>query len=936
MRSEIELSKATTSLWGKLTNKDGKREWLPLWIHLVDTAEIMEFLWKQWIPEGTKQIIVRGIDEKQNFSENREEIARRVAVFLAATHDMGKASPCFQYKAKDIGFGDILLQIEGHGLLTSDISKNDSFPHALLSQEIVEKRGLDRSYAVVLGGHHGIPPEKDKLGHAKRYSNTTGIESKEWEDIHDELILCALQHSGLQCIPNGKLSMEAQVVLSGLLIMADWIASGDGFSLFSADFLHKMPVPEYERALGAWDELNLPPHWEISDEWKNKDLYSERFHINTPRPVQESVAEIVAVAENPGIIIVEAPMGEGKTEAALVAAEILADKHKKSGIYFALPTQATSDGVFGRINNWVEKQVEVGKESKSIFLAHGKAGINEDYQGIKMRSNIYDYENPLEQEDVIVHDWTKGKKKGLLSDFAVGTIDQILMCGLKQKHLALRHLGIANKVVIIDECHAYDAYMSSYLTQVLAWLGAYKVPVIILSATLPCSKRKQLVEAYIPNCETKNGSEWMESEAYPLITLNDGNGIKQKTPKKSKRKQHIRINQLDESKLENTLNDLLVDGGCVGIIRNTVANAQETAKKLREYFGKEVEVRLLHARFISEHRVNQEKEVRNMLGPPKEVSEEKRPNKLIVIGTQVMEQSLDVDFDMLFTDICPMDLLLQRIGRLHRHDRKRPRPKNFENAICFVMGINSCTDFENGSERVYGKYFLMKTYALLPNSLDLPEDISKLVQKAYENKYEELVLQELVNKSADRRDCMKKYEEAKVEYARIIDEKMKKALTYQINKPNSKKNLVDWLNAGLQGDASGKRGEATVRDIDGSLEVLVIRRKRDGKLYTLPGLKTYADYEIERNGDISDAVAKVIACCSLSLPGVLTKFYVIDKVISELEKMIGENGIKNWYASHWLAGELFLILDEDFRISLCGYTLEYSENYGLQIKKEEG
>ena len=937
--NEFQLSKATQSLWGKLSDPEGERKWLPLFMHLCDTSEIAGFLWDEWLPKGTKQIIASGIDLQLNSCVDEMNYAKQVAVFLAGSHDIGKASPAFQCKAKDNKYSEIVAQVEAQGLSIYSGQKMESFQHALLSQRILEKRGLDRSFAVVLGGHHGRPPdEKKDLERADRFSKSSGIGNKDWDIVHDELIAHSLQLADLECIPKGKLSVEAQVILTGFLIMADWIASGEGFPLFSVDFLYRMPQPDSDRSLDAWDELQLPRLWKVLNEWKNGSLYEKRFQINTARPVQDSLASVIMNSDHPGIVVLEAPMGEGKTEAALVAAEIMANKHQKSGVYFALPTQATSDGIFKRINKWVEQIVNVDGDSKSIFLAHGKAGFNEDYAGIKMRSNAFDYDL-WEREDVIVNEWTSGRKKGLLSDFVVGTVDQILMCGLKQKHLALRHLGIANKVVIIDECHAYDAYMSSYLFLVLKWLGAYQVPVIILSATLPSSKRKHLVEAYMQNESLGNEETWTKCEDYPLITWSDRGVVKQINPENSGREQYVEIRQLDCENLACTLKNLLIEGGCVGIIRNTVKAAQETARRLDEYFQGEVEIYLLHARFISEDRVNREKEVRNKLGPPNEVSEENRPRKMIVVGTQVMEQSLDVDFDVLFTDICPMDLLLQRIGRLHRHNRIQSRPNNFINAVCYVMGVNSCTDFEDGSLIVYGKYLLMKTYALLPNHLELPGDISRLVQMTYEEKYEEIIIDALKIKSSSEEDFKAEYELAKDKNRLLVDDKESKAKSYQIYTPEGQRfeeDLIGWLSADLAQDPSGKRGEATVRDIDASLEVLVVQKRKNGKLYTLPWIKKYGDCEIEMSGIINDEMARSIAGCTVSLPREFTNFFAIENVISELEQIAKKNNILKLYTSPWLAGELFLIVDEDFRMNLAGCVLEYNKKYGLCVEKTEG
>jgi len=935
----ILLSSKTKLLWGKISVNE--REWLPLYIHLYDTGKVAELLWEYWLPDGTKQIIVSGIEN--NGLDNKAEYAKRIVAFLAMIHDIGKASPCFQIKAKDIGYRELLDEIITWDEIVRDKTSKYiiNLPHAFVSQKIMMEQGLDRSYATVVGGHHGKPPQSlEELSGIGGYDEA-GIRNDNWKKIHGELIAFALSESGLKSLPKGVLSIAAQSILTGLVIMADWIASGDGFKLAPLDEVYKVPQLKEERAEEALDRLRIPFCWQVTNEWRDDNFYKSRFNISNPRPMQICVRESIGNVNNPGIVIIEAPMGEGKTEAALAVAEIMAYKHGSGGFYFALPTQATSDGIFGRIKQYADQLVFTSCEERTIHLSHGKAGFNEDYQGIKMKTKMYDYDRTWASEEVTVNSWMQGKKKGILSDIVVGTIDQILMVGLKQKHLALRHLALANKVVIIDECHAYDSYMSSYLELVIKWFGEYHVPVIILSATLPCSKRKELINAYLQKEDTfrtEVTAKWEENESYPLITYSDGGEVKQEAPARSGRKQNVKIEVLDEEIIAEKLKDLLNDGGCAGIIRNTVKSAQDTAEYLQDYFGESIEVQLLHSKFMTEDRVGKEKGIRELLGSPEYVPEEQRPYRMIVVGTQVMEQSLDVDFDVMFTDICPMDLLLQRIGRLHRHWRKRARPLKLREAICFILGINSEIDFVEGAEVVYGKYLLMKTYALLPKYICLPEDISNLVQRTYEDKYVDEVTEMLMSRGTEKGKIEEVFKKARKQYEEMIESKRNRAKTYQIRTPKGQNypigTLIGWLNADVGSDVSGKKGEATVRDIDESLEVLMLQRKDDGKLYTMPWIQNYPEYEIARGEEIEEDIAKAIARCAVTLPKEVVNIGTIDRVIEQLEELAMGREFDNLYTSHWLKGELFLVIDENLQVELAERRLEYRKQYGLQIKKE--
>ena len=229
-------------------------------------------------------------------------------------------------------------------------------------------------------------------------------------------------------------------------------------------------------------------------------LFRNRFRLTPeqqPYPVQAAAVQIALGMADPGLMIIEAPMGEGKTEAALAAAEILAATTGAGGCFLALPTRATSDAAFPRMLNWLERVPDADRErgALAVGLAHGKARFHTDFQDLMKvgRSVGIELDGEPQTRELAAHRWLSGRKKALLSSFVVGTIDQLLFAALKSRHLALRHLGLAGKVVIIDEAHAYDVYMSQYLDRALEWLAAYRVPTIVLSATLPGRRRKEML-----------------------------------------------------------------------------------------------------------------------------------------------------------------------------------------------------------------------------------------------------------------------------------------------------------------------------------------------------------------------------------------------------------------------------------------------------------
>jgi CRISPR-associated endonuclease/helicase Cas3 len=926
-----ELSLTAKSLWAKKA-RNGSSLWLPLFVHMSDSVGVAKKLWKYWVADGVKVVIQNDVGIND---------AVKLFVFLAASHDIGKATPVFQ--AKQVKYDsselDKKMQIKliNAGLpikSTRDFIDADKTPHALATQMILEQKGKEenvklRNTAVILGAHHGKPPSSEILN--QRGINVYGMnfhlgkEGKQaWTEVQKELIRFALALAGYSTvgeIPQPKL--VSQILLSGLLVMTDWIASNEHYFPYIDVTDELIVVNQESRLERGWKKLHLPAPWRISEEWKDEDLFRKRFSIDSsgfPNLTQTIIQNTAAEIDEPGILVLEAPMGSGKTEAALAAAEIFAGKVNRNGIFFALPTQATSNGIFTRINDWVSRLGGL----HTIELAHGKAQFNTDFTSLHYLNGSANIGIDDLESGGVIHQWFEGQKKSLLADFVVGTIDQLLLAALKQKHLMLRHLGLANKVVIIDECHAYDAYMSRYLEMALRWLGAYRVPVIVLSATLPAQKRKMVIEAYLNDrleSEQRTGSEtesinerdqnpaWAVRRGYPLITYTSGYQVLQKTIPTDNQSTEVNLGFIENDEIVQILDELLSEGGCAGVIVNTVGRAQKLACELRKHFGDDV-VHLLHSRFLIPDRFQKEKALKHELGKPGPHTS--RPYKRIVVGTQVLEQSLDIDFDVMITDICPMDLLLQRIGRLHRHERNRPQKVN--KALCFITSVDG-NDYDAGTKFIYGEFILMRTKALLPPSLCLPRDIPNLVQDVYS--YDIAISPEPVG-----------YHEAKEKWEKVIEDKEKRAIDFRITPPwdNPRANMVDWLNT----DVSDQQGEAAVRDTDESIEVLILQ-ERNSKLYFLPWMEEGRELPMDKL--LNNETAKALARQRLQLPRALCQPWTISQTLAEL-KQVNEDRLGKWQHSTWLKGELVLILDEDQEGQLSGYRLKYDRDYGLTYEKE--
>ncbi|BDR57041.1 CRISPR-associated helicase Cas3' [Xylocopilactobacillus apis] len=915
MEKGKEISLKSKSLWAKKRTEDGVWLWLPLMAHLIDTENTIGWLLNHWLSEGTKSWLIEGIG-------NEDEL-RKLVKFLGIIHDIGKATPAFQTipsyngdRELDNELVDKLVQSKFVDLDQISLSSPRKSPHAMAGEAILEDLGVPESIGSIIGGHHGDAGENPPYNQINDYranyyqhdkdprsDNNVPEVCKIWRNVQKEIFEYGLSQAGYQSVKDiPDINQSRAVVLEGLLITADWFASSEFlgsdrskklFPLISLDetFDDIDLQARFENAIETW---NIGENWEPKKVSLDEDPYQKRWGFNA-RPVQRVITETIDQANDPGMVIIEAPMGLGKTEISLVATEQLAYATKRSGLFWGLPTQATSNAMFNRVLSWLETLAKDQNENFPVKLLHGKAQFNSDYENLPNASNIED------TGAVVVNDWFSGKKS-TLANFTVGTIDMLLLMALKQKHLFLRHLGFSGKVVVIDEVHAYDSYMSQYLYMAIEWLGAYRVPMVILSATLPKEKRQELIASYYRGKYRKSldlNEDWAKAQAYPLLTVLDGTEVKQVThfeghsDQKPVTLEIERINLEDEELVHSILSEI-AKGGVAGVIVNTVKRAQALAELVDK---EDVELILLHSAFLAPERTKIEKYLQSKIG-----KNAVRPKKMVVIGTQVLEQSLDIDFDVLYTDISPMDLLLQRAGRLHRHAIKRP--DKFKDPKLYVMGIESMGNYGAGNEAVYEKYLLMKTDYYLGDQIKLPHDISNLVQAVYDRENDPEV---------------EGLEEAKDEFETDLTDSERKAKVFRVKRPSKRNNLHGWL-----GDAHSKvddqKAQAAVRDIKETIEVILLQEKK-GQTFLLDGR------------DTNKCLDKEIAEQIIRLPAAV--YYDVDKIIDALETSTRKY-FPRWDSSKWLKGELAVKLDEDFNTTINqSWNLNYSPKFGLKLTKKE-
>ena len=871
--------------------------WLPLYLHMEDTAGIMKKLLQEYLSDSFSAMC--GLSDIE---------LEKTALFLAYTHDLGKASAAFQGKILK-AVPSCHQRLEKYGIKIPDLFLDGKkSPHALAGENILLFLGCPYEIAIVVGAHHGVPVEKMELSNQSLldddypayWKNYFGSKEDEaiWKNIWSDYFAFAMQKSGLQTIDElPSLHRQAQMLLTGLLIMADWIASNTKwFPLLSCDEW-ELDIDLEERIEYGWEAFGMPEVWQPTNQTFSEFFFRQTFGFH-PRELQSDVLKTISSVNQAGIVILEAPMGCGKTEIALTASELLAAKFNRTGLFFGLPTQATANGIFQRVLDWANKQSY--DMVSSIQLAHGSAMLNKNFRDLE--SGISESFDGEEDEGVIVHRWFCGKKQSCLADFVVGTVDQFLMAALKRKHVMLLHLGLSQKVVVIDEVHAYDAYMNCYLERALSWLGMYQVPVILLSATLPIPRRNDLIKAYLN--EKKLTTDLTMTEDYPLLSWSDGRNVFQKRLSYDNTSKKIKIEKVS---MKNAFHEVLVtikEGGCVGIILNTVKRAQDMADQLR---SEAVERLLLyHAQYIFPDRASKEEELLKLAG---KASKENERSGLVVVGSQVLEQSLDLDFDLLVTDLCPMDLLLQRMGRLHRHtEHDRIRPPKTKQARCLLLEADDLT-FEEGAKAIYGEWLLSRTRDVLPKSISLPEDISPLVQKVYSHP----------EPLPEEEDFYRKFLEKR-------KSQQNRAKGFLLKSAKSKDNIHNLLQAGI----SDAMAEASVRDGISSVEVLVMVKDKRGCISFLPwqnGGKKISEEDLY-HADICRRIAEQ----RLRLPSVLCQPYLVEKTIDEIEKHSSDY-IASWQKSVWLKGELVLFFNENLECEINGYCLKYNREQGLLTSK---
>ncbi|MEU9338068.1 CRISPR-associated helicase Cas3' [Streptomyces sp. NPDC048290] len=968
-------------LWGKSEEKAGGTMNLLL-SHLLDTAAVAECMWDGFLAPATRRML--------------DEIAggpgggRRLFAWLCGVHDCGKATPAFQRMWPK---GAEAVRAAGLGWSEPAIARcrwRHDRAGGYLLQGILPKGGWSEEHVAwvwpLVAGHHGAFPDRAATQPA-RSARGQLAGSGRWPEVQQALVqrfTDALGFRDLAEVEPGRVPSRAgQLHLSGLIVMADWIAS-DERHFTGVDVLERVTLQHSRaRAAAAWEGLRLRGGWGRLAE-PGPEAFGDRFGQD-PRPSQRMVMEAARSMEAPGLLVVEAPMGEGKTKAALLAAEILAARFGADGVFVGMPTQSTCDPMFSQVRSWVGR---IGADlDDQVALLHGKRMFNKEWQELlepdgaaapEDRFGAVDEYGECQDDDLYgLHgadvavregvpaqassrgpaEWFLGAKRGLLCPFVVGTIDQLLFAATRTKHVMLRMAGLAGKVVVLDEIHAADVYMSQFLKEGLRWLGQAGVPVVLLSATLPPRQRRELIDSYLAGAVSReefSAESLPDPLGYPSVTsvwrAPDGSGwrfavadcagwrgdlsvavdfLPETIPgPQLPYEQRGVVRAEADAAVAAYLGRELADGGCALVIRNTVDRAQSLYAALRTRFGDDV--LLLHGRIAVGPRADRTEECLRLLGAREKDRPSGRPARLIVVATQIAEQSFDVDADLLITDLAPIDLLLQRIGRLHRHEGTA-RPGRLGRPRVVITGFDGTGEaaslkrpaprFLGGSEFIYGRHLLLRAAALLFTATDgwrVPGQVPELVTLGYSEGGDEGEGGGASGGGVDGEGRIPRAwrEDAEAARLRWEEEQRRRAddasgclLTRRGDREGTTLSGLHY--SSVPGAGRDTDLDAVVRDGEAGTEVIVLMR--DGETY-----RTLSGRALTVNGDVPDALLEDVLGGTVRLPPRYTAAAAL-----ELAPLPG------WLGHPRLGYSPALVLDPGRGAVLADRVVRYEKELGL-------
>lgn len=936
-------SAAYQLLWAKADKKTGRLHRLPY--HLIDVGMCALTLWRHVLNARLKQRLADWL--RLSVDDAGQSIA-----FWASLHDLGKASPAFQdhsqlYRLQKSVWMRIRDELAAVGLTYP--SRPNSDPHArheivsmwslqphygspdrgenLLVKQTDLPADLSRLIAQMLSGHHGaFHSGFDTLAPKLGVDDFGGMV---WRDVRlalfNEMQRLFRPPRIAMFDENPEVDMPNLALLAGLISVADWLGSDETTFPMVENVL---PLGDYARHAGQLAQWALAKADLKAAPAVPTFAFKRAFGFDR-RAAQTQTHTALKEVALPALAIVELPMGAGKTEIALEAFADWMRRGELNGAYIAMPTTATSNQMHERVSAFLNHVI--GGDVAPLLI-HSQALLRDvpaSMSGVPSpdtddAGEAIAEDDEREGEQAAAQAWFLPRKKSLLAPFGVGTIDQAFMSVLQTKHFFVRLLGLSHKVVIFDEVHAYDAYMSVLFERLLAWLGRIGTSVVILSATLPNKTREKLVRAY-----AGDSSKRVPAANYPRLTVASlqSEVISAELAKPEPRKLAYDWIADDVAGVVGRLRAELAHGGCAAVICNTVARAQTIYKAIKEAKLIEDETEnliLFHARFPMAWREDIETKVLGKFGPNRQDKRERnpqRPNKAIVVATQVIEQSLDLDFDVMISDHAPADLLLQRAGRLHRHTvnhATRTHPDRL--LIMEPQTVAGLPNLSRADKLVYDEHTLLRSWLVLKGRLvpqvTLPDDMGELIEQVYGE-------QPLPNISSSIQAIL---DRAKQSAAKQEHEDRYNAKQRIVPRPDE--DVMERENLGLEEDDPRvhEAFQAYTRADRPGVNVVCLHRI-DGQLYLDPSGKTPAyDPRTKPNA----ALARDLARQGVAIRRPAVEKFLLQALIDAQTKTI----LTRWKKVAALRYHRVLIFDAGTCIlGDSGYTLRLSREFGLEINK---
>lgn len=731
--------------WAKHNSKLGLVH--PLVCHLIDTMEVARLLYHRVLgPQVRKEL-----DEVfRPLTGGDPEQTEKWVGLLCGLHDLGKYSPAFQSLVveaakkrfpesehvllEDCAGSRPLANLDTkHGLITGvhlEVMLGEL--HAEVTTRIV--------LSEVLAGHHGYFPlsrEISKLGDTRGGRYRKDIGNGLWYDGRSAMVRELAQLTGLDfddpAWTEVRLSPRAAIGLAGLTTISDWVASDTTFFPYAKD---PECLGEYRSRAATYAEQALDDTgwwtWEPGERTGFAEIFGKK-----PLPLQSVVEQTVEDCVSAGGLVIEAPTGEGKTKAGLQAAARLAHHFGLGGLYYSTPTKELSRQAADDVRALLDG---TGSELAVNLVYSGakteQKQLEEDTRA-KARPTI-DPSN-IGCEDEVGEDggafdpreWFF-RKKGLAFPVGVGTVDQALKSVIRGGHNFLGMAALSNKVVVIDEVHAYDAYTTQLVEQLMWYCGWWGSPVVLMSATLTADRRAELIEHWHAGAERRvplpEVSAVIAPTQWNVTWSRDTMSRSFELSPVAQKRGALHVEHVDESPdvLADQVKGLVGRNGTALVVLNTKARAKAVHDAFESRFASLAHPpELIH--FDGDHQGKERREIKARIDAHlgKNSPDERHA---VVVGTQVLEHGMDLDADVLVTDLCPIDLLFQRAGRLHRHGRN-DRPSHLAAPTLYVADIDPAVraartpgnrknlGFAKGLANVYKPWILGRTRVLLQEVL---------------------------------------------------------------------------------------------------------------------------------------------------------------------------------------------------------------------------